>query len=806
MLIYVGLFLLSAATLAFEINLTRLFSVAQFYHFAFMVVSLALLGFGASGTSLTLFPRLRQHGLRLLSWLASLFAFATVGSYVLTLYVPFDSFRVARDWRQLVVLLLHYVALAVPFFCSGTAVGLLLMTRPKEGGRVYAANLTGSAVGCALAVATPALVGGEGVVLLCAALGLVAAFFFQRHLTATPRPALRALLHLLRVAQAALILVLLVAALRTPDFLNVRLSPYKSLSYLLQYPDAERVFQGWNGFSRVDVVRSESIRGLPGSGFRCSADPPRQLGLTVDGDDLNYISQVEPGFTDLAFTDCLLTALPYRLRPGARALVLEPGGGLEVLTALAEGAGEVTVVEPNPLIVTAVRQQGEWAGDLYDDPRVNLVVEQGRTYARRTHDRYRVVTLSLNTPQRTVTSGAYSLNEDYRYTVEAFADYLVRLRHDGLLVVTRWLQVPPSESIRAFALAVEAVEHIGDDPRTSIVALRSYRQMLILVRRGRFTAEELDAVRAFADLRAFDLVYMPDIRLHEVNRYNVLPDPVYHQACVGLLDAQDRHAWYRGYSFDVKPTTDDHPFFGHFFRWAQTREVLAMAGHTWQPFGGAGYFVLLILLVLAVVAAGVLIVLPIAGLRRQGRALGRPLVYFALLGLGYLCVEIPLMQRFILFLGQPAYALAVVLFAILLFSGVGSAVSDRLPLRPVLILLPALVGTYVLLLSSLFEATLGAALWARVIIAVATLAPLGFLMGIPFPKGIALLEQSSPILIPWAWGVNGAISVVASVLAALLALSWGFSVVLLFGAASYAVAGFTVVGFTRPRFPGSPPR
>ncbi len=799
MLIYVGLFLLSAASLAFEINLSRIFSVAQFYHFAFMVISLALLGYGASGTFLSLLPRLRKRvSARLLIWLGWAFALAAVGAYALTVHVPFDSFRIAYDWRQVGVLLLHYVALAVPFFCSGAAVGLLLAAWPGRANRIYTANLVGSAAGCLLPIVAPSFVGGEGVVLLSAALGIAAALAFQHQSSLPSRSARRAspaAIHLSRLLQGALLLILVLVAFRTPSFLHVKLSPYKSLSYLLQYPDAELVFQRWNGFSRVDVVRSESIRGLPGSGFRCSVQPPLQRGLTVDGDDTNYIHHVRPGFTDLAYTDCLLSALPYRLRPEAHALVLEPRGGSDVVTALAQGARRITVVEANPLIVEAVRSQGDWAGGLYDDARVRVVVEQGRTYARRTHQHADVLVLSLNAPQRTVTSGAYSLNEDYRYTVQGFSDYLARLRPGGLLVVTRWLQVPPSESIRAFALAVESLERAGGHPRTDIVVLRSYRQMLILIRQGPFTEEELQAVRAFAEPRAFDLVYLPDLRPGEINRHNVLPEPDYHRACVGLLDAEDREGWYEDYPFDVEPPTDDRPFFGHFFRWGQARHVLAMVGHTWQPFGGAGYFVLLILLALALVAAGVLILVPVAALKRRGGPLRATLIYFALLGLGYLCLEIPLMQRFILFLGSPAYAMTAVLFAVLLFSGIGSAVSGRVSLRVVLVLLPILAGVYSWGLPRLFNVALAAPLWARTMVAAATLAPLGFLMGIPLPGGLSLLEHRAPGLIAWAWAVNGAASVIASILAALLSLSFGFSVVLTLGAACYVGALLAVAGF-----------
>jgi spermidine synthase len=809
MITYTALFLLSAATLAFEITLTRVFSVAQFYHFAFMVVSLALLGFGASGTLLALFPRLKERDpartLPLLSWG---FALSAIGSYALTLILPFDSFRIALDWRQGAVLALHYVALAVPFFCSGAATGLLLAAHPEKANRTYAANLTGSALGCLLAVAAPALVGGEGAILLSAALAILSALTLQHRpisnrstetsassVEPRSRRSLQSLLP--RIAQLALIATLILTAVNTPQWLQIRLSPYKSLSYALLLPDAELVSRRWNGFSRVDVVRSQAIRSLPGRGFLCPDLPPPQLGLTVDGDDLSPISHVAPGVADLAFTDCLLLALPYRLRPEARTLVLEPRGGFDVLVALAEGAREVTAVEANPLIAEAVQDQGQWAGNLYRDPRVTVELEEGRAYARRTREKYDVVALSLTTPQRTVTSGAYSLSEDYRYTMEAFADYVARLDENGLLVVTRWLQVPPSESIRAFALAVETIERNGGDPATSVVALRSYQQMLILVRQGSFTSEELEAIRAFAAPRAFDLVYLPGIHPDEVNRYNVMQEPVYYRACVGLLEAEDRATWYRDYSFDVEPPTDDRPFFGHFFKWSQAPEVLAMAGHTWQPFGGAGYFVLLALLVLAMVAAGTLILLPLVarGRRETGREkqAGAMLGYFALLGLGYLCVEIPLLQRFILFLGHPAYAMATVLFALLLFSGLGSLLSHRASLGAVLILLPALIGGYALGLPTLFDAALAAPLAVRLLITVVALAPPGLLMGMPFPKGMALLEQKAPTLIAWAWGVNGALSVVASILAALLALSFGFSTVLVVGAICYVGAWIVVL-------------
>ncbi len=783
-----ALFLLSAASLAFEVNLTRLFSVAQFYHFAFMTVSLALLGFGASGTFLSLAGGVTRRPGRALSLLSWGFAVTAIGSYGLTQALPFDSFRVPLDGRQWGILALHYVALSLPFFCAGAATGLLLSIRWGQVGRTYAANLAGSAVGCLLAVTAPSRIGAEGVVLLTAALGGLSALLFSR-----PRwPA--------ALVQSTLVGGLLLLAFRLPPVLEIRLSPYKGLSYALRYPDSHLLLRAWNGISRVDVVESSMIRSLPGQGIACRGQPPPQRALFVDGDDLSPITHVSDPAGLAPLTDCLLTALPYRLRPGARALVLDPRGGWDLWVALAEGARSVTAVEPNPLVVAAVRAQGAWAGNLYDRPDISLFVEDGRAFLARAGPQYDVILVALPTPYHPVTSGAYSLAENYRYTVEGFAAAMRRLTDGGLLTVVRWAQSPPSEEVRAFALAVEAVERTGGDPARSLVALRSYNQVLILARRGPFTPGELAAIREFAAARSLDLAYAPDIRPEEANRYNIMPAPEHYLAFAGLMGAEDRARWLADYPFDVTPPTDDHPFFGHFFRWQQVPEVLAMAGHVWQPFGGAGYLVPLALLGISIIAAVALILLPLAGRNPVGATarvtpaspgLLLQLVPFGFLGLAFMLVEIPLLQRFILFLGHPAYAMAGVLGALLLFSGLGSLLSARVPPCRALGGVVGVVALYGLGMPLLSGPLLGLPFGARAAVTALGLAPLGMTMGMPFPRLLGALQEREPALVPWAWGVNGALSVVASVLAALMALSWGFRAVLIAGAAAYLGAWLT---------------
>ncbi len=810
----INLFLLSAAALTFEVSLTRLFSVAQFYHFAFMIVSLALLGYGAGGTALSMFPAiLRSNPALRLRQFALAGAVSILASYLLTNWMPFDSFSLAWDRRQLIILFLHYLALAAPFFFSGLATGYVLSAFPASAGSTYAYNLLGSAAGCLIALSAPVVVGGEGMVVISAFLAVLAAIlpFHGRRSSS--------LFRWTAVGYFIVLLLLFVSGLlKNPvlSFLELRISPYKSLSLTLQPADARIIFDRWNAFSRVDLVQSETIHTLPGLSYRYLNPLPEMAGLFVDGDDL---SPVVKDIHDLAFSLYLPNALAFRLRPQASALILDPRGGLDILTALAMDTKRVTVVESNPLIAEAV--------DLYADPRLDLRLESGRTYLRRSNDRYDVIVLSLSSSYHPVRSGAYSLSEDYRYTLESFQDMLNRLNPGGLLVATRWLQIPPSEDLRLFALAVTALETTGGDPRTQIVAIRGFNTATVLVNNDEFTSEELTSIRKFTRERAFDLSYAPNIQPLETNRFNILPESIYYRIYTGLLESRSRQDFYDRYDYDVRPSSDDHPFFGHYFKWAQATGVIAGFGKTFQPFGGAGYFVLLALLGLALTSSLCLIIIPMMFRKTKWNreAVSYPhyhmriLIYFGFLGFAFLMVEMPLFQKFILYLGQPAYAFAIVLFSLLFFSGLGSLFNERIPLQWVLPALFLLILVMPAGLTRLITATLGLPIFHRIGLTFLTLFPVGFLMGVPFPAGIRLLafngsrntrysnngslervpheENTSDSGIPWIWAVNGASSVISSILSALLALTFGFNWVLRLGALCYGIAWLMAVGWAR---------
>jgi spermidine synthase len=621
-------------------------------------------------------------------------------------------------------------------------------------------------------------VGGEGTLLLAAAFGaFAAALVGQRWL---------------RVGGVALTLAFLSLAIWLPSWATMRLSPYKSLSHVLLTPDAEQRFSEWNHQARVDVVDSESIHQMPGLSLSSGiTSPPVQIALTLDGDNLTPITLLSP---DDPLARTLAANVPqhaaYLLNPQADVLIVSPRGGWDVLMALSSGAERVVAVEDNALVLEVV---GDYSGGLYDDPRVQTVHEDGRAFVHRSREEFDIVVLALTDSFHSVTSGAFSLSEDYRYTVEAMEDYIARLRPDGILVIMRWLQTPPTESIRVMGAVVEALQRQGiDSPAGHIAAYRDIRTMTLLVSPSPFQADARQTIRDFTDSRGYDLVWLPDIRSDEVNQHNILPSPDYYEACRALLT--DPESFLRDYDYDIRPATDDHPFFFHFFRWRQTSELLAALGHTWQPFGGSGYLVLVALLALVTLAAAVLILAPVAVVR-IGRVHWGALIYFFALGLGFLFVEMPLAQQFIVFLGQPVTALASVLFAVLLASGLGSLSAPRWSLPVALGLLVIAIAVYPSLLRGLFNLALGWPLAGRLVVAVISLLPLGVLMGVPFARGLALFEERVPGITPWAWAVNGSASVISSVLAVMIAMSSGLSIVLWLGAGVYAVAWLAAVWF-----------
>jgi hypothetical protein len=792
----IGIFFIALATLILEISLTRILSVALWYHFAFMVVSLALLGYGASGALLMLFPRLQQRDAgRTLSFSASLFSFFSFISYLIANQIPFDPARFAWDSQQWAYLLLYYLTLSLPFFFSGLTIAVALTRFAREAGRLYFSDLVGAGLGCGLVLLLFAPCGGAGVVLFSSALGVFSALSFsvkkQRWFRAG---------QFLWLAFLALVFWI------RPAPVEIRISPYKSLPSALRYPGARLIDTRENSFSRIDIIESPAVRFAPGLSLKYLKPLPRQIGISVDGAGLSAITYYDGKRESLEFTSYLPSALPYYLSKVGRVLVIEPRGGMDILVALYQQAGTIEGVELNPLIRdTMVRDYRQFSGNLYQREGVEVKIGEARSYLSQTLTEYDLIQLSLFDVLGASSTGLQGLNEDYRFTEEAIGSYFNHIKEGGFLSISTYLLPPPRGELRMVSSIISALEKKRErDPGESLVVIRSWGVMSLLLKRGEISGEDVSRIKDFCSERGFDLVYYPGIDPEEVNRFNRFNQPIYYELITRLIDRDDRETLFQEYPFDITAVSDDRPFFFHFFKLGKLVEVYRGAGEKWQIFFEGGYLVPLVFLQ-ALIASLILIFLPVLLSRRRAETSspppavlsgkkGRLLSYFFFIGLGFMFIEISLIQKFILYLGHPVYAISMVLATLLIFSAVGSYLSGRwikdrgTRLMWIIFFLSANIIFYSFALPGLFNATLGMHLISRQFITVLLLFPLGLLMGVPFPTGIRIAERLSSDIIPWAWCINGCSSVLSSILAVMVALIAGFKSVLLTAALMYFFA------------------
>jgi hypothetical protein len=536
--------------------------------------------------------------------------------------------------------------------------------------------------------------------------------------------------------------------------------------------------------------------------LNATAEPPAQLGVFIDGDGLSVITRYSGDRQALAHLDQLTSALPYHLRPVNRVLILGAGGGADVLQALYHHATDIDAVELNPQFARLVTTDyAEFAGHLYQAPGVTLHTTEARSFVTSSPGVYDLIQVSLLDSFSASASGQYALSESHLYTTEALAEFLQKLAQGGFLSITRWIKLPPRDTLKLFATAIAALRASGiNDPGQQLILLRGWQTSTLLVKNGAVSAQDLERVRAFCAARSFDVAWYPGITRGESNRYNRLRDAWFHDAAQALLGEQ-RERFLDDYKFNLRPASDDQPYFFHFFKWRTLAEVLQLRERGGASLTDAGYLVLVATLAQAVIASLLLILLPISLYQRrtnpakQGVRRSMVMGYFFILGLAFLFIEIAFIQKLLLFLHHPLYAVAVVLSSFLVFSGLGSAWLGRISpggrgrrLGQAVTGIVVLGTVYLLSLDPLLDhlAMLPDAM--RILISVALIAPLAFCMGMPFPLGLGRLADHAPDLMPWAWAINGCASVISAVLATLLAIHLGFSTVIAVALALYAMA------------------
>lgn len=797
---YLAVALLSAGALGYEILLMRLFSIIQWHHFAYMLISVALLGYGAAGSFVAITRhRLLSHFSAVFASSAALFGITAVAGFALAQHVPFNPLEILWDAQQPLLLLLVYLLLTPPFFFVATALCLAFARFGAQSHRLYSADVLGAGVGSIGILAALYLLMPADALRLIGAVGLAAAGVSAWADGAGSR----------RRAAALLITAAIIPPMLPPGWVQLIPSEYKDLSQALRVHGASLVHEGSSPLGLVSVVDSPLVplRHVPGLSLNATMEPPPQLAVFNDGDGPSALTRFDGATAPLAYLDYLTSALPYHLLPRPRVLVLGAGTGTDVLQALYHRARSVDAVELNPQLIDLLEKRyGDFSGRPYAAPGVRVHIAEARGFIAGSRERYQLIQVALLDAYSASSAGLYALSENYTYTTEALQDYLRHLEPGGLLAITRWVTLPPRDTLKLFATAVHALQANGvARPDLQLVLIRGWKTVTLLLKNGAFTAADVAAVKEFCRLRSFDTEYYPGIQAGEANRYNVVDQPDFSAGALALLGPESDEFSAR-YKFNITPASDDRPHFFHFFKWRTLPELLALRERGGMPPLDWGYPVLIATLLQAVVVAVALILLPLAVLRRERAAAaiarglrGRVAWYFLALGFGFMFIEIAFIQKFILFLSNPLYAVAVVLCSFLIFAGLGSRVSGRLPSAgpqppralPWLFAYIGLVAlAYLALLPPLFHELIALPDLVKIALSVALIAPLAFGMGMPFPLGLASVAGRAEMLLPWAWGINGFASVVAAILASVLAIHLGFNAVVLLAVLFYGAAAF----------------
>jgi hypothetical protein len=766
----IGVAISSFAALLLELALTRLFSVVLFYHFAFLAISIALLGLGSGGVFAYLGKIwLARFSTRaLLSWLCVANAAVVPIVLEIVLHVPVSLSLSRANFLRLTAI---YLASAVPFFVTGLEFSILFARESRNISRLYGADLLGGALACLGVVPLLNFLGGPNTVLFAAVTASVAGAAWAANVR----------MRKLTLGLAAALL-LLIAANRSGRLIDVVYA--KGM-----FRDKAWVeFARWNAISRVEVDRQDQAKAV-----------------VIDADASTYIMNADPKqWQGTEWQRDLMSAPPALaniLRPHGEYAIIGPGGGVDVLRAVANGSPSVTGIEINPIIANTVMRgrYADYSYHLYERPEVHVQVTDGRSFVRNARQNFDVVQMTLVDTWASTAAGAFALSENSLYTVEAFREYFEHLKPDGMVAVTRWEFREPREALRVVSVAMQALHEQG---------IVNPARNFIVVSQGDLNEDGIPVV-VLAKKSAFNDEEEEQVQVHLRSNPGLvalyLPSDPKDNPFSNLIARNDPYAFAQTYPYDVSPVNDNAPFFFFTLKLDQILHQKDLRqGIDWKV--NLGVVVLAMVLVISFVAVLAFLVIPLAvrGARKQERPIR--LLYFVAVGLGYTLVEIAFIQRFVLFLGHPTYALTVVVFLLLVSSGAGSLASRKWVApterawRPLVFIVGALM-LYVSILPGLLNALVGLPFGAKLLVSAALLVPLGFAMGMPFPTGLQALA-SIPVpefpvagkgefqenAVEWAWAINAGSSVLGSILAMVIAIQFGLNFTLACGAVAYLTA------------------
>jgi len=811
--LYIGIFFFSTSVLLFELSLMRVFSILQWNYLAFMIISIAFLGYGASGTFLSVFSSILKiaEGKKLYKYLlffSLLFSSGSLLSIFVISKVPFDLYRITTDRYQLIYLGIYYLAIAMPFFFAGICISLAISKLPEKINKIYFCDLGGASIGCISFLVLANYISLSHLLIIPPLLSFLASFLFSLKLKDK-----RSIIYI------AGIFVFIILFSGAESFYSLPINPYKSVFTLLRYPNSQIIDRQENSFARLEVVESEGVKYAPGLSLNFSGEIPEQLGLVTDGDGLSAITRLE-GENDLEslekieFSDYISSALGFHLIGDKRkVLIIGPGGGLDILGGIYNKAEEIWGIEMNPDVKILLQNNyADYSGNIYNREGIKILTGEGRSVLKGLEQKFDLIQISLIGSSNTASGGFHSISENYLYTVEGFIDFWQHLSDGGSLSVTRWLKFPPREIVRLCSISLEALSRMGiERPENHLAVIRSWATSTLILSKKEIGEEEIRIIKDFCDKRNFDTVYFPGIKEEDANINHILEQSYYYQEIDQLVNSfkgDELKDFYDSYFFNVSAVTDNQPYFFYTLKWENIPKIIKSTAN-WQPLVEWGNLIIFVTFIQGIIFSIIFIFLPLI-LKRfpatKRKAKVPFLLYFASLGLGYMLLEISFIQKFILYLTNPSYSTSIIIFSFLFFSGLGSFYSKKMEknyigsLKIIILTLCVILLLYQIILPHIFNTTLKYSLLVRILITIGLIFPLGFLMGMPFPLGIRLVSSinqgKEKGLIPWLWATNSFCSIIASVSAVIIALFFGFRVVATLAILAY-LFGFLSINYSR---------
>lgn len=789
---YAGLFMVALATLMYEILLTRIFSVTMWYHFAFMAISVAMFGMTIGAILVYLLPNYftQERAKRHLALSSLLFSISIVISFLTQLNIPFVPERSIVGLfsiAELRYIVLTYITVSVPFVFSGICVCLALTKFPQHVSKLYAADLGGAALGCTLLIYTLRIADGPTAMIVIALFASIGTIFFVADRNHN------------KLLWVAFVWSLVLASFSVVHTVQVyKQRPLLRLIWVKGHREPRPLYEKWNSFSRITVWGDPNKQRKP-FGWGLSPTYPsnrktRYLSILIDAGAGTILTAFDGDLNALEYLKYDVTNLAYYIRSNSKVLVIGTGGGRDILSALVFKQKSVLGVEINKDIINVVNQRfGDFTGHLDRNPKVRFVNEEARSYVARLKDRFDIIQASFIDTWAATTAGAFVLTENSLYTVEAWKVFLKHLTPNGVLTFSRWyFRDRPGEVYRLTSLASTSLMQLGvKSPRDHIIIVKRMREKTqndpngvgtILVSKEPFSDKDLDVIERVARKMQFDIVLTP--------RFSV--DSTF----ATIASGKELDIFTAKFPINIAAPTDDSPFFFHMLRLRNmfNRELWNQGVET---FNMKAVFILGVLFIIVLGLTFLCIIAPLILTTKKVILKGAlPLfIFFMAIGFGFMLIEISQMQRLIIFLGHPIYGLSITLFTLLLSSGLGSYSTWKInnpgmmgsAIMRLLLLLCILTifGMFTPYVLSIHRAS---TTMLRIFVAIGILFPLGLFMGMAFPLGMKIASIRSPLITPWLWGINGATSVCASVLAAVIALSSSISATFWSGFSCYLIA------------------